>query len=133
MAACRYRRWALIPADASPAETGPTVYSPPMLSSLALSTGSSLVFELDDAPARLEIGLVTTALSAEGQPADCLRVFTGSEPDTYTELQLGEWDRTVEGLHATFTARLTGAKRYVKLLSTTAPDLIVTGIAFEAP
>jgi len=104
-----------------------------MLSAVALGGGSSLVFELDPPTASLEVRLVTTALTSEDRPPDCLRVFTGSEPDTYVELRVGEWDRTVEGLHATFAARLTSAKRFVKLLSSTAPDLIVTGIAFEAP
>ena len=132
MAACRYSRWALISADANPTEIGPTVFNPPMLPTLAVGNGTSLVFDLDVPPARLEVRLVATALAAEGREADCLRVFTGAEPDTYIELQSVQWGKTVEGLHATFTARATGVRRYVKLLFPTGPDLIVTGITFEA-
>jgi len=132
MAASRYCRWALIAADADPSGTGPTVFNPPMLPTLAFGSGMSLVFELDAPPARLEIRLETTALAAEGREADCLRVFTGSEPDTYVELQSVQWGKGVEELHATFTARATGARRYVKLVPPTGPDLIVTGITFEA-
>ena len=132
MAVCRYCRWALIPADVDPARTGPTAFNPPMLPTLSVGDGTSLVFELATPTERLEIRVVTTALAAEGRHADCLRVFTGSEPDTYVELQSVEWEKAVEGLHATFTGRATGARRYVKLVSPTGPDLILTGIAFEA-
>lgn len=132
MAACRYGRWALIPADVDPATTGPMVYSPPMLPTLSVGDGSSLVFELDTAPARLEMRLETTGLSADGRRADCLRLFTGSEPDTYAETQSVEWEMVVAGLYATFTGRVTSASRYVKLVFPTGPDLVLTGITFEA-
>ena len=127
-----YSSWALVHVDDAPTSTEATSTMPPLMSNIAVDSGSSLVFELRESFSGLAIRVVTTALSAEGRD-DPGRVFVGEGPTPLRELQVDEWVKTVDGLDALFAARVSGngRDRYVKLFFEGASTLIVSSLSFE--
>ena len=129
-----YRSWALIPVDADPGTTEPTSTFPPQMSNVFVDKGASLRFELAAPFGDLQIRRRTTALSADDLESPGCRVLAGDHPASLRELQIEDWEKTVDGYDAFFNATITGNGNdmYVKLHFDSVSKLIVSGVVFEA-
>ena len=126
-----YTGWALIPVNDDPLTERPYAMNPPMMVAIALDPGASLVAQLKEAPSELTASVTTTALSAEGQPEEPFKVYTASATGNFRLLDVGAWDVSIAGADAVFSARLSGAAEFIKLVSQCAIPLVVNTIDFE--
>lgn len=113
MADVFYRSWALIYRDAEPEQQDPTVVQPPMLTTIAVDAGGSLVFALNSPPPRLSIQLRATGASSEGRGAAFLHVYRGA-PGAYLP-QSCTWSRSQDGAEALFRTTVEGTGDTLKL------------------
>jgi len=132
MAQLAYRSWGLIAVDAEPLTGVPSSARPPMLTSVAVDGGASLVFELASHGGDVAVRLEATALSAEGRKTDAFEVYTGSG-ESFSALPGASWEKTMEGMSGVFSCDLSGVASYVKLRSKAGDSLIVTAVQFTTP
>lgn len=125
-----YRSWGLIPVDPEPDSGELTVENPPMMSTLALDQGASLVFRLDGQVPRLQIELQTTALSTEGADADVLEVYSGAAADTYIRLRPLQTDKRYEGQYAFLSLEVERAGPWLKLHAAGLQGLVISRVQF---
>ena len=129
-----YRSWGMIPADPDPSSGEATIFNPPMLTTLALDPGASLVFEFDAAPGRLHVSVEVTAITAEGRGSDIFRTFTGPANGSFREASRSGWDKAPQGLYVAFSADVEKVEKYLKLALTDASSpLVINRITFLQP
>ena len=129
-----YRSWALPPVDTDPAATEPTTIYPPQMSNALVHKSASLQFEFAAPFADQQIRLRATSLSADDWESPGCRVLVPDRPAPLRELQVVEWEITVDGLDTYFVAKVTGngSDRYAKLHCHSVAELVVSGAVFQA-
>lgn len=125
-----YKWWALLPFDPDPATGEATIQNPPMLTAIAVDRGASLVFHFATPPGALQVAVETTGLSAEDRGPDLFRTYTGPVARGLRETGRSPWERTYEGIYATFTARVEGVQSYLKLVLDEPRTLVVNRVSF---
>lgn len=125
-----YRKWSLIPRDPEPEQGRPTVINPPMMSTIALDGGASLVFTLDRAP--MSAKLTATALTSDSRRGEFLQVYGGGVQGDFLRAPV-TWGRVQDGMHVVFSASLSTAGTCVKLHLPKGPTLVVVKVEFEGP
>ncbi len=125
-----YRQWALIPLDTDPATGQVQAFKPAMMTAVALDQNTSLVFQLTRPPARLLIQVEVTVLSGEGRSLPLLEVFTGSTGEGFHPLESTPWEKAQDGLYLLFSTQVRGPERFLKLLYTQHPALVVNRVQF---
>ena len=127
----RYLSWSLIHSDSEPERTPPTTTHPPMLSNVALDSGSSLIFELESPKSNsLTVAIKATALSADKPTIDPFRSYTGQSPGAYTELPKTRWHKNPDGINISFTTRVEQALKFLKLHGISKKGLVISGASF---
>ena len=133
MSTINYSSWALIPASADPLTARPHSTNVPMMITVALDSGASLVFQLTEGIERAAtIEVKATALSCEGQPDPPFAIYSGSATGNFRELSVDHWTKSVVGPDAILTAELPQCDEFVKLVSMAATTLIVNTVTFES-
>ena len=133
MSTINYLSWALIPASADPLTARPHAPNSPMMTTVALDSGASLVFQFKagiEKAATIEVK--ATALSSEGQPDSPFAVYTSSATGDFRGLSVDQWTKSVVGPDAILTAELPQSDEFVKLVSMAATTLIVNTVTFES-
>ena len=115
MSQVAYKSWGLLPHDPEPPTTGLQISNTPMMTTVAMDEGASLVFELGSAISSLIVDSEVTTLSAESIQEDLFAVFTGDNEDSFHRLEGISWERNAEGLFVVFSARIPRSERYLKL------------------
>lgn len=113
MADVAYRSWSLIFRDAEPERQDCTVPQPPMLTTIAVDAGGSLVFELASAPSILALEVRATGASCENRGEDFLHVYRGTG-GAYTH-RVCSWTRSQDGVDALFRTTAEGTGDLLKL------------------
>lgn len=125
-----YQWWALLPLDPDPTTGEATIQNPPMLTVIAVDRGASLVFRFASPPGALQVSVETTGLSAEDRGPNLFRAYTGQVARGLRETDRSPWERTYEGMYATFTARIEGVQSHLKLVLNEPRTLVVNRVAF---
>ena len=126
-----YHNWGFIPTDPEPTTLlNPYMPNPPMLTTLALDLGASLVFLLRLQPTSLQVAFEVTAVSAERHSANLFKAFTGTSGTEFAEIQHQGWEKESDGMYVTFTALVDGVQPYVKFLAIEDPPLIINRVTF---
>jgi len=131
MSRIHYTGWAIIPANDDPLTQRPYSMNPPMMVTIALDPGASLVAQLKEPPEELTAKVTATGMSAEGQPEAAFRFYAASETGDFRLLDVGAWEVSFVGSDAVFSARISGAAEFLKLIPQGARPLIVNTIDFE--
>ena len=124
-----YQWWAL-PFDPDPTTGEATIQNPPMLTAIAVDRGASLVFHFPTPPGALQVAVETTGLSAENRGPGLFRTYTGPVARGLRGTDHSPWERTYEGMYATFTARVDGVQSFLKLVLDEPRTLVVNRVAF---
>ena len=126
-----YRSWTLIPVDIDPEATESTTIFPPQMSNVFVHKSASHQFEFAAPFARPPD---PTSLSADDLEGPGCRVLVGDRPASLRELQVDEWELTVDGLDTFFVAKVTGngSDRYAKLHFDSVAELVMSGAVFQA-
>ena len=111
-----YRSWTLIPVDTDPAATEST--------NEFVHKSASHQFEFAAPFADQQIRLRATSLSADDLESPGCRVLVGDRPASLRELQVYEWEITVDGLDTFFVAKVTG--------NGSVAELVMSGAVFQA-
>ena len=127
------KSWGLVPVDSDPASGIPSTTHPPMVATLALDPGASLVLELEAPPTELELQIRLTALSAEGETGEGMKLMSAASEGLFSSLDAVSWDKDFEGMDALFTARILNAGAQIKLHSQASRALIIRTVALGAP
>jgi hypothetical protein len=125
-----YQWWAILPLDSDPATGEATIQNPPMLTVIAVDRGASLIFRFASPPGALQVSVETTGLSAEDRGPDLFRTYTGSIAKALRETDRSPWEKSYEGLYATFTSKVEGVQGYLKLVLDEPRTLVVNRVAF---
>ena len=89
-----YHNWGFIPADPEPTTLlDPYMPNLPMLTTLALDSGASLVFLLRLQPTSLQVAFEVTGVSAERHSTNLFKVFTGTSGTEFAEIQHQGWEK----------------------------------------
>lgn len=123
-----YMQWAVMPVDPDPASGEPTVLRTPMMTTVALDRGASLVFHFAAAPGAVTVAVEVTALTGEGRPTDLLAAYTGTTSTAFAALPTPSWDLSHEGMFAVFRSQLSGVGDWLKLVLTDDRPLIVNKV-----
>ena len=132
MSMITYSGWAILPATNDPLVDRAHAMNPPMMVTIALDPGSSLVVELNSPPTSFRTMVTTTFLSGEGQPEQLFRVFGASGGGDFSPLETSPWDMTAIELEAEFCSTITaGGANTIKFVPQGATPLVVNTIRFE--
>lgn len=128
MADVAYTSWSLIPRDLEPASQEPSIKQPPMMTSIAVDPGGSLVFELRDPPTVLVIRAQVTAMTSEGRGGDFIQVLRGSE-GAYQPVE-AVWTQGQDGPSAILSTLVGGSGDRLKIHLPSGNSVVFTGIEF---
>ena len=127
-----YKSWGLVPVDSDPASGVPSHVHPPMITTLALDPGASLVIELQAPPADLELQMRLTALSTEGESGSNMKLLTAATEAAFTAIP-ASWEKEFEGMDAVFTVRVSHPGQQLKIHSQSQGTLIVRTVSLARP
>jgi hypothetical protein len=131
MSLIAYKSWGLIPVDPEPTEGECNSLNPPMMSNLALDGGASLFFLFGQSHAALQVGIETTALSAEGVTPEIFSFYTGSQSDNFHRLSPTQAEKGYEGEFAVFTLSVSNCDLFFKVHNQSTRMMIINKIAFS--
>jgi len=128
----RYLSWTLISVDTDPASGEATLSNPPMLTTVALDKDASLVFQFPAPANQLHISLETTAITAEDRGPGLFRVFTGPTNGEFREVEHPGWEKSIEGMYASFSTQVSRSDVWLKLFFNESPSIVVNRVTFSA-
>jgi hypothetical protein len=128
-----YRSWGLVPVDSDPSSGMPSSTHPPMISTLALDRGASLVIELAEPLAEVHLRTRLTALSTEGETGSNMRVLSARAEGAFEPLSTVEWEKTFEGMDAVFTVPLRNVGPYLKIHSQGNATFVISTVNLSVP
>ena len=126
-----YRSWGLVPVDSDPASGVPSSTHPPMISTLALDRGASLVIELKAPVAELHLRMLLTALSTEGESGSNMKLHSARTEGAFEPATASDWEKNYEGMDAVFTVRLLSVGPHLKIHSQAKATLIISTVTLS--
>ena len=128
-----YRSWGLVPVDSDPSAGMPSSTHPPMISTLALDRGASLVIELAEPLAEVQLRTRLTALSTEGETGSNMRLLSARTEGAFESLPTAEWEKTFEGMDAVFTVPLRDVGPHLKIHSQGNATFVISTLTLSVP
>jgi|GEM_PF-797695 len=128
-----YKSWGLVPVDSDPVSGMPSSTNPPMISTLALDPGASLVIELGEPLPELHMQLRLTALSTESETGANMKLSTARTEGTFTPLSVADWEKSFEGMDAVFSIQVQNVGPYLKLHSQANATLVISKTTLSQP
>ena len=128
-----YKSWGLVPVDSDPSSGMPSSTHPPMISTLALDRGVSLVIELAEPLPEVHLRMRLTALSTEGETGSNMKVSSARTEGAFEPLSAVEWEKSFEGMDAVFTAPLLNVGPYLKIHSQASATLVLSTLTLSVP
>ncbi len=128
-----YRSWGLVPVDSDPTSGMPSSTHPPMISTLALDRGASLVIEFAEPLSEVHLRMRLTALSTEGETGSNMKLLSARTEGAFEALSTQEWEKSFESMEAVFAVPLVNVGAYLKIHSQASTTLIISTLTLNVP
>ncbi len=128
-----YKSWGLVPVDSDPSSGMPSSTHPPMISTLALDHGASLVVEFNEPLTEVHLRMRLTALSTEGETGSNMILSTARTEGRFDPLSTEEWTKSFESMDAVFEVRLLNVGQFLKIHSQANATLIISTVTLSVP